>query len=135
MKNLIDDRLKIRMITHAQKERLCITNQCVRRIITCYNDIGKSYKFDDSQENISRISSIISGQFANDNGHQVSFERDVMRDLNLYYLDIEQKITGCSSRIVTQRKVERLSKLCILNYLKLCIFTNYCYSNNYRQRT
>ena len=112
-----------------------ITNQGAKRIITSYNDIGKSYKFDDSQENISRISSITSGQFANDNGHQVSFERDIMRDLNLYYLDIEQKITGCLSRIVTQRKVEMLSKLCILNYLKLYIFTNYCYSNNYRQRT
>ena len=74
VKNLIDDHLKIRMITHAQKERLCITNQCVRRIITCYNDIGKSYKFDDSQENISRTASITSGQLSNNNGYQVSIE-------------------------------------------------------------
>ena len=90
VKNLIDDHLKIRMITHAQKERLCITNQCVRRIITSYNDIGKSYKFDDSQENISRTTSITSDQLSNNNGYQVSIERDVMPDLNLYYPDVEQ---------------------------------------------
>ena len=78
------------MITHAQKERLCITNQYVRRIITCYNDIGKSFKFDDSQENISRTASITSGQLSNNNGYQVSIERDVMPDLNLCYPDVEQ---------------------------------------------
>ena len=123
------------MITHAQKERLCITNQYVRRIITCYNDIGKSFKFDDSQENISRTASITSGQLSNNNGYQVSIERDVMRDLNLCYLDVEQKITGCIARIVTQRKVEMVSKLFILNYLKLYMFTNYVYYINYKQRT
>ena len=34
VKNLIDDHLKVRMIKHAQKERLYITNQGVKRIIT-----------------------------------------------------------------------------------------------------
>ena len=67
VKNLIDDHLKVRMIKHAQKERLYITNQGVKMIINSYNDIGKSYKFDDSRANISRIASIKSSQFANDN--------------------------------------------------------------------
>ena len=60
------------MIKHAQKDRLCITNQGAKRIIASYNDIGKSNKVDDSRENISSIASITSDQFANDNGYQVS---------------------------------------------------------------
>ena len=89
MKNLIDYHLKVRMIKHTQKERLCITNQGAKRIITNYIDIGKSYKFVDSRENISIIASITSIQFANDSGYQVSIERDVMRDLDLYYPGVE----------------------------------------------
>ena len=89
VKNLIDYHLKVRMIKHTQKERLCITNQGAKRIITNYIDIGKSYKFVDSRENISIIASITSIQFANDSGYQVSIERDVMRDLDLYYPGVE----------------------------------------------
>ena len=134
VKNLIDDHLKVRMIKHAQKEMLCITKQEAYMIITSYNDIDKSYKFDSSQENISRIAIITSGQFTNDNGYRVSIDRAVMRDLNLCFPGIEKKITGCIATIVTQRKVEMVSKLCILNYSKIDMFINYCYYNNYRQR-
>ena len=50
VKNLIDDHLKVRMTKYAQRKILCITNQGSKRIITSYNDIGKTYKFDDSQK-------------------------------------------------------------------------------------
>ena len=91
---------------------MCISIQGAKRIITSYNDIGKSYKFDDSVENISRIASITSGQFANKPGYLVNIERDIMRDLNLCYPEKEQKIKGCIARIVTQRKVEMVSIWC-----------------------
>ena len=85
VKNLIDDHLKVRMTKHAQKERLCFTNQGAKMIITNYNVIGKSYKNDNSIENISRIASITNGQFANNNGYQGNIERNLMRDLNLCF--------------------------------------------------
>ena len=97
------------MIKQAQKERLCISIQGAIRIITSYNDIWKSFKSDGSEENIKRITSITSGQFANKPGYQVDIEKEVMRELNLYYPEKDQKIKGCISRIVTQRKVEMVS--------------------------
>ena len=109
VKDLIDDHLKVNIIKKTQKERLCISIQGAKRIITSYNDIGKSYKFGCSVESISRIASITSGQFANKLGYQVNIEQDVMRDLNLCYPEKEQKIKGCIARILTQWKVEMIS--------------------------
>ena len=88
---MIDDHLKVRRTKHAQKERLRITNQGAKMITTSYNVIGKPYKYDNSIENISRIASITSGQFTNDNGHQGNLERDLMHDLNLCFPEKGQK--------------------------------------------
>ena len=110
VKDLIDDHLKIKMIKQAQKERLCISIQGARRIITSYNEIGKAFKYDSSDENISRITSITGGQFANEPGYQGVIEKEVMRELNLCYPETDKKIMGSISRIVTQRKVEMVSK-------------------------
>ena len=107
--NLINDHLKVKFIKQAQKERLYISIQGAKRIITSYNDIGKSYKIDDSVENINRIASITSGQFANEPRYQVNIERDVIRDLNLCYPEKEQKLKGCIARIVTQQKFQMVS--------------------------
>ena len=78
-------------------------------ITTSYNVIGKRYKYDNSIENISRIASITSGQFTNDNGHQGNIERDLMHDLNLCFPEKGQKIAGCIARIVIQWKIEMIS--------------------------
>ena len=67
------------MIKQAQQERLCISIQGARRIITSYNEIGKAFKYDSSEENISRITSITGGQFANEPGYQGVIEKEVMR--------------------------------------------------------
>ena len=75
VKDLIDDHLKIKMIKQTQKERLCISIQGAKRIITSYNDIGKSFKNDGSEGNIRRIESITSGQFTNEPGYQVNIEK------------------------------------------------------------
>ena len=93
------------MIKQVQKEKLCISIQGVIMIITSYNDIGKSFKSDGSENNIKRITSITSDQFANEPGYQVDIEKEVMRELNLCYPETDQKIKSCISRIVTQRKV------------------------------
>ena len=99
---MINDHLKVKMIKQAQKERFCISIQGAKRIITSYNDIGKSFKSDGSENNIKRITS---DQFANEPGYQVDIEKEVMRELNLCYPETDQKIKSCISRIVTQRKV------------------------------
>ena len=94
------------MSKQAHTERLCISVQGAKTIITSYKDIGKSFKDDGSEENNRRIASITSGQFANEPGYQVDIEKEVMRELNLCYPETDQKIKGCISTIVTQRKVE-----------------------------
>jgi len=66
---LINDHLKIKMIRQAQKERLCISYEGTKRLVTSYKDIGRSFKDDGSVENVRRISSIVTGQFANDTGY------------------------------------------------------------------
>ena len=91
VRDLIDDHLKIKMIKQAQKERLCISIQGARRIITSYNEIGKTFKYDSSEENISRIASITSGQFANEPGYQGVIEKEVIRELNLCYPETDKK--------------------------------------------
>ena len=91
VKDLIDDHLKVNIIKKTQKERLCISIQGAKRIITSYNDIEKSFKNNDSEENIRRISSSTSGQFANEPGYQVNIEKEVMRDLNVCYPEADKK--------------------------------------------
>ena len=88
---MIDDHLKVNIIKKTQKERLCISIQGAKRIITSYNDIEKSFKNNDSEENIRRISSSTSGQFANEPGYQVNIEKEVMRDLNVCYPETDKK--------------------------------------------
>ena len=94
------------MIKHAQKERLVISHEGAKRIVTSYKDIGRSFKNDGSEDNSRRIASIITGQLANDTGYQAVIEKEVMRELNLSYPEVDQTKKGCISRLVTQRKVE-----------------------------
>ena len=103
---LINDHLKIKMIRQAQKERLCISYEGTKRLVTSYKDIGRSFKDDGSVENVRRISSIVTGQFANDTRYQADIEKEVMRELNLSYPEVDQTKKGCISRLVTKRKVE-----------------------------
>ena len=72
---LINDHLKMKMIRQAQKERLCISYEGTKRLATSYKDIGRSFKDDGSVENVRRISSIVTGQFANDTGYQADIEK------------------------------------------------------------
>ena len=81
----INDHLKIKVIKQAQKERLFISHEGAKRIVTSYKDIGRSFKDDGSVDNVRRISSIVSGQFANDTGYQADIEKEVMRELSLSY--------------------------------------------------
>ena len=81
----INDHLKIKMIKQAQKERLCISYEGAKRIVTSYKDIGRSFNDDGSVDNSRRITSIISGQFANVTGYQADIEKEVMRELSLSY--------------------------------------------------
>ena len=87
----INDHLKIKMIKQAQKERLCISYEGAKRIVTSYKDIGRSFKDDGSVDNSRRIASIITGQFANDTGYQAVIEKEVMRELNLSYPEVDPK--------------------------------------------
>jgi len=103
---LINDHLKIKMIRQAQKERLCISYEGTKRLVTSYKDIGRSFKDDGSVENVRRIYSIVTGQFTNDTTYQAEIEKQVMRELNLSYPEVDQTKKGCISRLVTQRKVE-----------------------------
>ena len=97
------------MIKETQKERLCISHEGAKRIVTSYKDIGRSFKDDGSEDNCRRIASIISGQFANETGYQADIEIEVMGELNLPYPETDRNKLGCISRIVTQRKVEIIS--------------------------
>ena len=103
---LINDHLKMKMIRQAQKERLCISYEGTKRLATSYKDIGRSFKDDGSVENVRRISSIVTGQFANDTGYQADIEKEVMKELKLSYPEVDQTKMGCISRLVTKRKVE-----------------------------
>ena len=91
IKKKIDDHLKVKMIKQVQKERLCISMQGAKRIITSYKDIGRSFKDDGSEDNNRRIASSTSGQFSNEPGYQVDTEKEVMRELNLCYPETDQK--------------------------------------------
>ena len=55
VKNLIDDHLKVKTIKQAQKERLFISIKGTKRIITSYNDIGKSFKNDGSRKTLDEL--------------------------------------------------------------------------------
>ena len=103
---LINDHLKIKMIRQAQKERLSISYEGTKRLVTNYKEIGRSFKDDGSVENVRRINSIVIGQFTNDTTYQADIEKEVMRELNLSYPEVDQTKKGCISRLVTQRKVE-----------------------------
>ena len=94
------------MIKHAQKERLVISHEGAKRIVTTYKDIGRLFNDDGSKDDSRRITSIISGQFANETGYQADIEIEVMGELNLPYPETDRNKLGCISRIVTQRKVE-----------------------------
>ena len=103
---LINDHLKIKMIRQAQKERLSISYEGTKKLVTNYKEIGRSFKDDGSAENVRRINSIVIGQFTNDTTYQADIEKEVMRELNLSYPEVDQTKKGCISRLVTQRKVE-----------------------------
>ena len=103
---LINDHLKIKMIKQAQKERLSISYEGTKKLVTNYKEIGRSFKDDGSAENVRRINSIVIGQFTNDTTYQAEIEKEVMQKLNLSYPEVDQTKKGCISRLVTQRKVE-----------------------------
>ena len=103
---LINDHLKIKMIRQAQKERLSISYEGTKKLVTNYKEIGRSFKDDGSAENVRRINSIVIGQFTNDTTYQAEIEKEVMQKLNLSYPEVDQTKKGCISRLVTQRKVE-----------------------------
>ena len=85
---------------------MCISYEGTKRLVTSYKDIGRSFKDDGSVENVRRIYSIVTGQFTNDTTYQAEIEKQVMRELNLSYPEVDQTKKGCISRLVTQRKVE-----------------------------
>ena len=110
VQNAIDEDLKLMMILRSQEVGLKVKIEDDERNVTCWNDIGKAWRNDDSIDTAKKLYEVVHATFDDKSCYEIYMEANVMKKLKLKYNDEEYKKKGCIARMIITRKSE-LNKL------------------------
>ena len=106
----IDEDLKLMMILRSQEVGLKIKTENDIENVTCWTDIGKAWRNDDSIDTAKKLYEVVHATFDDKSCYEIYMEANVMKKLKLKYKDEEYKKKGCIARMIITRKSE-LNKL------------------------
>ena len=98
------------MILRSQEVGLKVKIEDDERNVTCWNDIGKAWRNDDSIDTAKKLYEVVHATFDDKSCYEIYMEANVMKKLKLKYNDEEYKKKGCIARMIITRKSE-LNKL------------------------
>ena len=106
----IDDDLKLMMILRSQEVGLKIKTENCEQNVTCWADIGKAWRNDDSIDTAKKLYEVVHATFDDKSCYEIYMEANIMKKLKLKYKDEKYKKKGCIARMIITRKSE-LNKL------------------------
>ena len=110
VQNSIDEDLKLMMILRSQEVGLKIKIENDEETVTCWTDIGKAWRNDDSIDTAKKLYEVVHATFDDKSCYEIYMEANIMKKIKLKYKDAEYKKKGCIARMIITRKSE-LNKL------------------------